>query len=71
MEGQILWYEDATAHVDVFFPEGHIACQYCKLFCRYEENFQRYSCRLTDEWLIGVKQGVGRMCPLIFDKGEK
>lgn len=67
-ENGIAFYEDARAHVDVHFPEGHIACQYCRLFCRYEENFKRYSCRLTDEWLLDPMHNVGRMCPLDFSE---
>lgn len=65
-ENGIAWYETATATVPVHFPEGHIACQYCKLFCRYEEGFKRYSCRLTDEWLIDPMHNIGFDCPLKF-----
>lgn len=68
MENGIYWYDKAVAHVPVFFPEGKRTCQYCKLFCRYEENFKRYSCRLTDEWLLDPMHNVGRMCPLDFSE---
>lgn len=68
MENGIYWYDKAVAHVPVFFPEGKRTCQYCKLFCRYEENFKRYSCRLTDEWLLDPMHNVGWMCPLDFSE---
>ena len=68
-ERGIAWYTDLEADVAVHFPEGHIACQYCRLFCRYEENFKRYSCRLTEEWLIDPFHERGRLCPL--KRGEK
>lgn len=62
-EDGIRYYTTLVSPVTIHFPEDHVACQYCRLFCRYEEAFSRYSCRLTDEWLMDVKHGVGRMCP--------
>ena len=65
-DGGVSWYTHATAENDVYFPEGHVACQYCQLFCRYEENFRRYGCRLTGEWLLDPFHNIGLMCPLKF-----
>lgn len=70
MENGIYWYDKAVAHVPVFFPEGKRTCQYCKLFCRYEEPFKRYSCRITNEWLMNPMHEIGTECPLVFEKGE-
>ena len=56
----IRFYTARTATIDVYFPEGHEACQ----FCRYEDSFKRYSCRLTDEWLLDPIHERGRLCPL-------
>lgn len=61
-------YQDARACVDIYFPEGHVACKYCRLFCRYEEAFKRYSCRLTDEWLLDPQKSIGDLCPLDFSE---
>lgn len=70
IESGVSYYTKATAKVPVYFPENHVACQYCRLFCRYEDAFQRYSCRLTDEWLLDVKHGVGENCPLEFSENS-
>ena len=66
----IRFYTTRTATVDVYFPEGHEACQFCRLFCRYEENFKRYSCRLTDEWLMDPFHNRGLLCPLTKSEEE-
>ncbi|MEG0897847.1 MAG: hypothetical protein RSF73_09910 [Ruthenibacterium sp.] len=64
----IPYFTPKTAAVTVYFPTDRVQCQYCALFCRYEENFKRYSCRLTNEWLLDPLHTVGEQCPL---KGEK
>lgn len=68
--GCVSYYTKSAVTVPVYFPENDISCRWCKLFCRYEENFKRYSCRLTDEWLINPFSGVGNNCPLIFEDGD-
>lgn len=64
-------YAKARITIPVNFPNGKIACQYCKLFLRYEEAFKRYSCRLTEEWLLSPMTGVGERCPLEFTEKEE
>lgn len=66
----ILKYTKGVAVVPVFFPENKVSCQYCP-FCKYEDRYYRYSCRLTTEWLLDFKLGVGEQCPLIFEEEEK
>ena len=66
----IRFYTALTATIDVYFPEGHEACQFCRLFCRYEENFKRYSCRLTDEWLMDPLHNRGLLGPLTKSEEE-
>ena len=61
-------YATAYINLPVSFPDGKVACCYCKLFCRYEENFKRYSCRLTEEWLLNPFITIGERCPLEFKK---
>ena len=63
-EDGIPFYTEMEANVRVYFPCEHVTCNYCQLFCRYEENFKRYSCRLTGEWLIDPFHCVGEKCPL-------
>ena len=60
----IQYYTSLSLEMLVHFPEGQATCQYCKLFCRYEENFKRYSCRITEEWLINPFKERGKFCPL-------
>lgn len=67
----IRFYTARTATIDVYFPEGHEACQFCRLFCRYEDSFKRYSCRLTDEWLLDPIHERGRLCPLAGNEETK
>ena len=67
----IRFYTARTATIDVYFPEGHEACQFCRLFCRYEDSFNRYSCRLTDEWLLDPFHERGRLCPLAGNEETK
>ena len=64
----IPYYTALTAPITVHFPIDKVQCNYCSLFCRYEENFKRYSCRLTGEWLLDPFHAVGDECPL---KGTK
>jgi len=68
--GSVTYYAKANVGVSVNFPEGDISCRWCKLFCRYEDSFKRYSCRLTDEWLLNPFKEIGFNCPLIFEGGE-
>lgn len=65
----VKWYETGLVTVPIHFPEGKRSCKYCWLFCRYERDFNRYSCKLTDEWLEDIERGVGKICPLEF-KGD-
>lgn len=63
--GGIGSYTKMQLKTELYFPENKVCCQYCRLFCRYEDAYNRYSCRLTDEWLLDIKGGVGHLCPLM------
>lgn len=63
-EAGIPYYTALTTPVTVHFPVDAVHCQYCNLFCRYEESFKRYSCRLTGEWLLDPFHDTGDKCPL-------
>ena len=63
-------YVTGTVEVPVHFPEGKVACCWCPLFCRFEENFKRYSCRLTHEWIPDPFHMIGGQCPLKFKEDE-
>lgn len=65
-ESGVNWYETGSVEVPVHFPEGKRACKYCWPFCRYERDYNRYSCKLTEEWLLDIDKGIGKACPLKF-----
>lgn len=63
-ERGIAWYTKATGEITVNFPEDQVLCRWCKSFLKYEEYFKRYSCRLTDEWILDPFHSIGMLCPL-------
>ena len=68
------WYTKMTAQITIAFPEDQISCANCKVFCRHEEAFKRYSCRLTGETLLHpfVVGVVGSKCPFeIVEEGTQ
>lgn len=65
----VAWYTKKIAHIPVYFPEDKVCCAQCVLFCRYEEAYRRYSCRLTYEPLLHPFDEVGHKCPLFDDEG--
>lgn len=67
----VLSYAHGQAVVDVYFPNGEAVCKWCPLFLRYEENFKRYSCRLTCEWIPDPFRVRGERCPLTMQTGEE
>lgn len=64
MKNGVSFYTHGSARIVVHFPEGDECCRWCPLFLRYEENFKRYSCRLTGEWIIEPQHERGEQCPL-------
>lgn len=68
LENGVRWYDKATIEVPVYFPEGKRACKWCWLFCRYEKDYNRYSCKLTSEWLLNPEKEIGQACPLKFEE---
>ena len=64
--GGVRFYTDGEATVTTHFPENDVVCRWCHLFLRYEEAFKRYSCRLTNEWILDPSNEIGQRCPLKF-----
>lgn len=53
--------------VDIYFPEGHMACNLGPLL----ETYSRNQCRRTGEYLIDTRI-IGANCPLeIIDEEEE
>ncbi len=61
-------YKKGKTEVEINFPNGDIACRWCWLFLKYEENYKRYSCRLTSEWILDPLNCVGEQCPLKIEE---
>ena len=55
------------ATVDIYFPEGEMACKLCPLL----ETYSRNQCRRTGEYLMDTRI-IGAHCPLeIIDEEEE
>lgn len=64
-EGGVLRYIKTS--VDIYFLEGHMACNLCPLL----ETYSRNQCRRTGEYLMDTRI-VGAHCPLeIIDEEEE
>ena len=61
--GGVLEYITAKTEVLIFLPKKRPACQYCLSWCRYERDFDRYTCRLTGEPLFEISKSIGLLCP--------
>ena len=64
MSNGVEFYTRREGLIGVNYPNGVECCKWCKLFLRYEENFKRYSCRLTEEWIFDPSKEIGERCPL-------
>lgn len=60
----VSYYLSGKTEICIYFPEGDISCRWCHLFLKYEENYKRYSCKLTHEWILDPFSGRGEECPL-------
>ena len=66
---ECLYYTIGNVDVEIGFPENKVQCNYC-MFCKYEESYKRYSCRLTYEWLLDPMHRIGCKCPIKFKEEE-
>ena len=64
-ENACLSYEERW--VNLFFTDDEVKCKYCPLL----ETYARNQCRRTGEYILDVKYGVGRWCPLKFETNEQ
>ena len=69
-EGGVKWYSRGTAEIEVFFPEGEIACQNCKLLMA-EYLLKRSRCAVTGEIIPDPQYMVGGLCPLMFESNTE
>lgn len=66
-ENGVRRYTKAT--VEIFFPNGELACYWCPLMMR-DPNL-RDRCGKTGEILISPKHSIGFDCPLKFQPTEE
>lgn len=52
--------------VEIYFPEGHMACNLCPLL----ETYSRNQCRRTGEYLMDTRI-IGAHCPLEINDEEE
>lgn len=72
MKGEgVSWYTTRTAPITISFPEDKVSCSNCVLFCRYEDAYRRYTCRLTQEPLLHPFSGIGWKCPFFPEKEQR
>lgn len=64
------FYTKGQVVTEINFPNDDIACRWCHLYLRYEENFKRYSCKLTGEWIIDPIHCIGNRCPIVLEVKE-
>ena len=65
----VSFYTKGIIRLSVNFPENEVKCQYCK-FCRPEGELKRFWCRLTNEMIINPYYGIGKECPIIFERED-
>ena len=70
-EKGVSFYTKGTVEVSVFFPEDDVRCLWCP-FCRAEEAFGRFWCRLNNKMIYNPKyEGLPDSCPITIEKEEK
>lgn len=52
--------------VVVWLPGNYPYCAWCQPFFR-EHSLERYSCRLTEEWLFNPKKERAEHCPIKWE----
>ncbi len=70
MNNGVPFYTHGTTDVTIHFPNGDEACRWCWLFLKYEENYKRYSCKYTREWILDPIHCRGAKCPLKIKREE-
>ena len=63
-------YTHGTTEVTINFPNGDEVCRWCWVFLKYEENYKRYSCKKTGEWILDPIHCIGEKCPLKIRREE-
>ena len=61
-------YTHGTMKLTINFPNGDKACHWCWPFLKYEENYKRYSCKYTGEWILDPIHCIGEKCPLKMEE---
>ncbi len=60
-------YIVGQATVQVALPVKAATCQYCR-FISSHPAYERYYCKLTDEWLLNWKRERGAECPIKWEE---
>lgn len=66
-KSECLQYRVGTANIKIAFPAGHETCQYCSML-GYESYYDRYYCRITDEWILNFKKERNEGCPIEWEE---
>lgn len=56
-------YFRANVIVEISVWEELPVCSTCR-WCHYEHDLRRYTCLITNEPMLEVNKGIGRICPL-------
>lgn len=66
-----LHYTVGQAEVEVYFPDGDVACINCR-FCQYEQGADRYFCRLMPNrpQIFTPRLCIEGFCPLRFEEED-
>jgi len=62
-------YLEGRGQVKVYVPAQFPTCQFCPLLA-CQTQFNRYYCRLTDEWILNYNKERGTSCPLEWEEKE-
>lgn len=68
--GECPGYVIGEATIKAALPASHPVCKYCQPYVRYESAYDRYSCRITGEYLFSINKERGKLCPFRWE-GEK
>ena len=66
----VSFYTEGKAEISIFFPENDVRCLWCP-FCRAEDAFGRFWCRLTNRMVYNPNYAeLPEFCPIKIVKEE-
>lgn len=66
--GECSGYLKGKAEITNALPLQYPVCKYCQVYLRYESAYDRYSCRITGEFLFDIKKHRGSLCPFKWEE---